>query len=734
MSQQYELYFNPTTDADYIEINYASRRRLIQNDLSSLLSPQNFTERKPAGLVLLRKPILGIEAHIRNKPLLKEFFKKSLNRMPRNFQRYVMQVKRKNESYGNKDEFSFSLDLGFALPTSSEPVVSIVIPVHNNWWATYACLRSIQSGMNKTPFEVIVVDDFSSDMTVQALRNLRGLTVVRNKSNLGYLYSTNLGASKASVTSRYILTLNNDTVPGIDWIDELYSVCESDSNIAIAGSCLVYPDGTLQEAGSQIFKDGSGWNLGRGENFPNPMHSNLREVDYCSAASILIKKDFWEKNGGFDIRFAPAYYEDTDLAFSARALGYKVVCVPTSIVIHHEGLSHGTSVASGLKSYQEINRGKFLAKWGKVLEQHWENKGIPRVEHARNSLGIIVLIDQQLPSPRRDSGSIRTVRLIKHFSDLGFHVILGALDSSTSESDLFPLRKMGVEIHQSIDVLFDSLKPRLPRLYAIWIVRPNVIEEVQPRLTILESSTIIVGDLLDLPPHEAQKLKLDAQSIRIAKSVDKCVLVSKLEADFMKYNGFSNVEYVWHDFMFQEINREWETSSGAIFVGGFRHKPNVEGLTWFINEVMPIIRKKDPSFRVRIVGSGCTPDFEKLMADQGLEYLGRLDDLSLIYKTSKMAIVPLLSGAGMKGKLAESFAFGLPAVSTSIGAEGFQLDTYSTPVLIKDTPEDFANACLALNVDEEMNSMMSEHAKTYTARYLSEDFVKEQIQSVLNLR
>lgn len=734
MSEQFEIYFKPIAEADYIEINYSSRRRLIQNDLSGLLPPHNSVESTPSGPNLLNKPIRALVVQIRSNLLLQEFFKKLFKRMPRKFQKYVSQVIRKNGNYESNHAFSYSLDLGFALPTSTQPLVSIVVPVHNNWWATYACLRSIQSGMNKTPFEVIVVDDYSSDITVEALRNLRGLTIVRNKSNLGYLRSTNLGASKASKTSQYILTLNNDTIPGINWIDELYAVCEADSNVAIAGSCLIYPDGTLQEAGSQIFKDGSGWNLGRGEKFPSAMHSNLREVDYCSAASILIRKDFWEKNGGFDIRFAPAYYEDTDLAFSARALGYKVVCVPTSIVIHHEGLSHGTSTTSGLKSYQEINRGKFLAKWGTVLEHHWENRGIPRIEHARDSLGIIVLIDQQLPSPRRDSGSIRTVRLIKHLSDLGFHVILGALDISTSESDLVPLRKMGVEIHHSIDELFDSLNSRLPRLHAIWMVRPNVIEEVQPRLTILDPRTIVIGDLLDLQPHKSQKLKLDAQSIRIAKSVDKCVLVSKLEADFMKDNGFTNVEFVWHDFKFQEINREWHASSGAVFVGGFRHKPNLEGLTWFIEEVLPIIRKKDPNFRVSIVGSGCTAEFEKFMMDRGLEYLGRLDDLSLTYKTSKMAIVPLLSGAGMKGKLAESFAFGLPAVSTSIGVEGFQFDNYSTPVLIKDTPEDFAIACLALNVDEELNSRMSGLAETYTARYLSENFVKEQIRRILNLK
>jgi GT2 family glycosyltransferase len=346
----YKRTFKAPTPLDLREIKSLQQHRLIRNELIGL-TPTNVSKLKENFLIrVIGDAAQRILKALRSRPKLFNLLRKHFPKLPVRIQSFVGSMIL-NHSSGN-------LIKGFAYS-----LVTIVIPVHNNWWVTYECLRYIQSGRNETPFEVVVVDDCSSDLTSEALGNIRGIHIITNTINLGYLHSTNLGASIASSSSTHILLLNNDTKPGINWLDELYRECEWDPKIAIAGSALVYPNGILQEAGSQIFRDGSGWNLGRGDSFPNPLHSTVREVDYCSAASVLVRKDFWESRGGYDVRFAPAYYEDTDLAFSARSLGFKVVCVPTSVVIHHEGLSHGVSVNSGLKSFQEINRYKFVDKW-----------------------------------------------------------------------------------------------------------------------------------------------------------------------------------------------------------------------------------------------------------------------------------------------------------------------------------------------------------------------------------
>jgi GT2 family glycosyltransferase len=726
-----DFYAEPS-EFDQLEIKSLRQSRLITNEVTGLNNYQESKTRKSLSVGLLASWARVALKFIKANPRLFFVAKKIVRTSPVKFQSSLHRLLNDTKSRGSGLVMSYSIDLGFALPTSTSPLVTIVIPVYNNWWATYECLRAIQTGINETPFEIIVVDDCSSDLTRDALRNIRGIHVIRNEVNLGYLLSTNLGASKANSNSKYILALNNDTKPGINWLDELFRESEIDSTIAIAGSTLIYPNGVLQEAGSQIFRDGSGWNLGRGDFFPNPRHSNMREVDYCSAASILVRKEFWDRVRGFDERFVPAYYEDTDLAFSARSMGYKVVIIPTSIVIHYEGLSHGTSIDAGGKKHQELNRLKFSEKWEAVLKDHWKNEGFSRLEQKRESKGIVVICDQQLPAPQRDSGSHRTARLIHHVMNLGYHVVLGSLDPSSTETNMTQLRRSGVEIHYEINSLIDSLQGRFSRVHAFWLIRPNVIEQVKSMLPKDALGSLLIGDFLDLPPHKASELRLDAHTLRLAKSVDRCVLVSSEEADFLASKGISHVSSVWHDFKVQENRRVWESTSGAIFVGGFRHQPNVEGLVWFIQEVLPIIRTQDPEFQMRVIGSGYPSDFINFLTTSNVIYLGSIGDLKPLYATARMSIVPLLTGAGMKGKLAEALSFGVPVVSTSLGTEGFGFTEELAPVFTRDTPADFAEACLELNVNESLNMGMGKTGQKYVERYLSEDSVRRKIGSVLN--
>ncbi|HEX5755146.1 MAG TPA: glycoside hydrolase family 99-like domain-containing protein, partial [Arenimonas sp.] len=256
------------------------------------------------------------------------------------------------------------------LQTSDTPRVSVIVPVYNKVEYTLRCLASIANHAPAASFEVLVIDDCSTDATPELLAQVRGLRMLRNESNQGFLRNCNLAVDHCR--GDYLLFLNNDTEVMAGWLDELLQVAEADPAVGLVGSMLVYPDGRLQEAGGIIWRDASGMNYGRDQHPHRPEFNYLREPDYCSGACILIGKQRFEALERFDERFAPAYYEDTDLAFKVRAAGYKVVYTPFSKVIHHEGVSSGTDLTQGIKAYQVANQIKFREKWQSVLATHGE--------------------------------------------------------------------------------------------------------------------------------------------------------------------------------------------------------------------------------------------------------------------------------------------------------------------------------------------------------------------------
>jgi GT2 family glycosyltransferase len=253
-------------------------------------------------------------------------------------------------------------------PDVVAPLISVIIPAHNQWPLTRGCLYSILRHGAAVSFEVIVADDCSTDETRTMEQVVRNVRVVRNETNLHFLRSCNRAATFAR--GKYLLLLNNDTCVQAGWLDALVAVAEADQTIGIVGARLLFPDGRLQEAGGIVWRDGPPWIYGRWDDPTKPRYNRLRDADYVSGACLLVRRDLWEEIGGFDERYVPAYYEDTDLAFEARSRGYRVVYQPEAVVVHFEGASCGRDLTRGTKRYQVENQWKFREKWREVLNTY----------------------------------------------------------------------------------------------------------------------------------------------------------------------------------------------------------------------------------------------------------------------------------------------------------------------------------------------------------------------------
>lgn len=249
--------------------------------------------------------------------------------------------------------------------------VSIIIPTYNALHLTLSCVARLLSHRSSFSFEVLVADDRSSDCTATLLNSFgRPIRVVTNPHRTGFVGNCNFAARFAR--GKFLVLLNNDTIVLPGWLDGLITPLREDRNIGLTGSRLIAANGKLQEAGSFVFSNGRTLRYGSKDDPGNHEYSRSRDTDFISGASIAISTELWRRLGGFDERFAPGYYEDVDLAFRVRTLGYRVVYCSQSSVIHIGKLSFGSSA----QSIAATNRAKFVDKWHDEMQlrPQWPGK------------------------------------------------------------------------------------------------------------------------------------------------------------------------------------------------------------------------------------------------------------------------------------------------------------------------------------------------------------------------
>ncbi len=254
--------------------------------------------------------------------------------------------------------------------TASAPRVSIVIPVCDRWRYTYNCLRSIVACDDRASYEVVVVDNASSDGTTQELASFESLVLLRQETNRGYVEGCNLGV--AAARGELILLLNNDTEVTSGWLDRLVSVLDEDEAVGVVGPKLLFPNGRLQEAGNFVHRDGSAENRGKFDDPWKAEYESRAEVDYVSGAALLLRRSLFDEIGGLDERYSPGFWEDVDLCFAVRERGLRVLCEPAAVVYHFEGTSSWRHPEGDGGWRPESNARLFRERWAERLNRQRE--------------------------------------------------------------------------------------------------------------------------------------------------------------------------------------------------------------------------------------------------------------------------------------------------------------------------------------------------------------------------
>jgi len=595
------------------------------------------------------------------------------------------------------------------------PLVSIVIPVYNNVEYTHRCLKSIQDSAPQKSFEVIIVDDQSQDQTASIVSSIKGIRVITNESNVGFIKSCNKGATEAR--GKFLLFLNNDTqvLPG--WLDELVETFEGNPDAGLVGAKLLNSNGTLQEAGGIIWNDGSAWNYGRNEDPRKPEYSYLREVDYCSGACIMVPRELFFCVGGFDEWYAPAYGEDSDLAFQIKKGGRKVYYQPMAEIIHFEGVSSGTDLTRGVKSYQVANGQKLFQRWRPVLAHHRSPGDSPWLERERNISKRILVVDACTPTPDQDAGSLKIFNFIHIFQSLSFKVTFVPDNLAFVKDYTSALQRKGVEcLYWPYVKSLDNYLERFGRNFDfILTCRPNETEKYLksyrrhcPQAKIIYDT----GDLHYIREHRQAEIEgssvlakaaeqRKSQELSIVSKVDCTLVVSEAERQILlKEVSAAKVVVISavHDVTKEPASLE--SRKGLFFLGGYQHTPNVDAVHYFVKDIFPLVRKQIPGIQFFIIGSQ-VPDSLHKLACEDIILAGYVQELSEYLKHLRVAVNPLRYGAGIKGKIVTSMANGVPCVGTSLAFEGMDLED-GKDVLIADTPEQFSQAIVSLYCGEDL--------------------------------
>lgn len=568
---------------------------------------------------------------------------------------------------------------------AGKPALSVVMVAHNRFALTLMALASLRSNY-AGDLELILVDSGSADETRHIDRYVLGARLLHFDTNIDFLRGCNVAVQGASADA--VLLLHNDVELAPGAVAAALSRLLSDPAIGAVGGKVIRPHNLLQEARNIVWRDGVTTGYLRDASPLAPEANFVRDVDFCSAVFLMVRRSLLDAAGGFDEAFAPAYYEDADLCLRIAAAGARVVYDP-SVVIHHYGGVHSALASDAVIAR---NRQAFLHKHERLLStrapvgsktQVFARSAGPR--HMR-----VLFIEDTVPLRRIGSGFVRSNDIVHTMASLGYQVTVFPVNGSQ-----FDLAAVLNDMPDTVEVMHDRALIDLPSFLAgrqgyydvIWIARTHNLDRV--RETIERATAAATRPprlILDTEAIASQRAAMHVTLSDQGAPFDLCstlreefanagmceqvVAVSAQDAGTLRELGLPRVAIIGHKREVKPTPHDFMSRDGMLFVGAIfeMDSPNYDGLCWFVDQVLPLIeRALQWETSLTVVGyTGEKVSLDRFYDHPRVTLLGAVAHTECLYDTRRLFIAPTRYAAGTPYKVYEAASFGLPIVATDL--------------------------------------------------------------------
>jgi glycosyltransferase involved in cell wall biosynthesis len=596
------------------------------------------------------------------------------------------------------------------IPEVDSPELSVILAVRDRAELTLACLASIISSGPKN-FELIIHDNASTDRTRDLLGRIENVTLIRSEIRLTPPQARNQAASRSR--GKFLAFIEPDCHLSAGSIAAALETIRSQADIGVVGGMTLQADGTLEEAGSILWDDGSYLSYGQGRNPQEPEFMFTRDVDFFSGAFFLTAREYYEG--------IASDLDRVDFSMKLRESGLRSVYDSRVILKRFLRDSRDAQDANRCRSQHQV----------RIAESHADRlrsqlpNSTSNINLARNrskERHRVLYIDDRVPYLTLGIGLPRTHRMIAEMVKLGYFVTYFPMQGLPEDwSEIYQCldRRVEVMTGYSFRNIGTFLENRKKDYDVILVSRPHNMESAKPFLptSTTDSAPKVIYDAEalfslrnieflrmsgELPSPEKQREMIEAE-IRLVEGCSAVLSVSDRESQNFIDHGYKDVFTLSHCLDVVATPNPFEQRDGLLFVGGIyqNNTPNADSVSWFISRIFPRIREiLDRDMNFIVAGTVRSPDIE-MMGGNGVTFAGRVDDLVPVYNAARIFVAPTRFSAGIPLKCVEAAAYGVPIVATKLLAEqlGWKDDH---ELLVADGEESFALQCARLYQNREL--------------------------------